>query len=307
MRRKGTVAVAAAFVGVLLAGGLVLVGHGSSQPARDDAVERVDYDEPAPYGWTWGIQAGNAGTDDAGHHDTSFDVVADPAGNRGRVARIWLPPRNSGGRAAEGLLRRHIDLGRTDYYRLSIRVPRGWHTLYQDSEWHTLIAQFNYVGLGGPPVGVVITPSALLITMTSGQVRSDANGTVTGYGFQANLNRGKRLYLLRRLPEAQWVDMLVGITWATTPSGRVRGWVRLPDQKWALAVDTLKRFGRGVPTQQWGYGEGRSITIDGIDRSTGEQAVTADKAGLYAGPGRDPLQVWESPLVRTTTAKEPPL
>jgi hypothetical protein len=260
-------------------------------------LERIDYSKPAAYGWTWGIQAGNHGFTDSYHQGTVFEAVTDPAGGTRKVAHIYLPA-SSTGRAAEGVFRRPIDLGKTDYYGLSVRVPAGWHTFAQNPNWHTLAAQLNYGGLGGPPVSLVVGRHTLEVMMLTGHVSANAAGGATGYEFQASPNQGTRLYLTQALPDATWVDVIVEVHWATTAKGWVDAWMRLPGGSWVRKVDTQTTFGKLVPTQQWGDVEGHSVAVNGIDSETGQPFVTADKAGLYAGPGARPLDFWESTFLR---------
>ena len=95
-------------------------------PPTGTIVERVDFSTPSPYGYTWGIQAGSAGSTDPAHVGTVLNAATDPGGSGKLVGHCSLPS-SSGGRAAEGLIKRTIDLGVTDYYGVSVWVPSGWH------------------------------------------------------------------------------------------------------------------------------------------------------------------------------------
>lgn len=270
-------------------------------------LDQINYSRPSPFGWTQQIQAGNYGLTDASHSGTIFESVVDPDGGTRRVAHVFLPTRSSGGRAAEGVYRRPIDLGATDFYGLSLRVPMGWHAMPQDRSWHTIAAQLNYTGLGGPPVSLVVGPHDLEIMMLTGHVSADSSGNATGYEFQASPNfnafAGKRLYVTRNLAalEGQWIDVIIEVKWATTWNGYVDAWIRTPGGSWAKTVDTLRKYGKLVPTQQWGSVEGHTVDADGIDASTGQPYLSSDKAGLYAGPGPTPMDIWESTFLRGTT------
>jgi Polysaccharide lyase len=279
-------------------------------------LDQIDYAGPSPFGWTWQIQAGNYGLNDSNHSGSIFESVADPNGGSRKVAHVYLPARSSGGRAAEGTAKRYVDLGTTDYYGFSIRVPVGWHSIPQDPNWHTVAAQFNYGSLGGPPVSVVAQPNDLEVMILSGLV-SSSSGSVTGYEFQASPNSnsiaGTRLYLLQNLSayEGQWIDVVIGIKWATTWNGWVDGWVRTSGGTWQKVVNTLQTYGKLVPTQQWGSGEDVQTDVNGIVTGSGgswpslnvpgHPMFTTDKAGLYAGPGSTPMNVWESAFLRGTT------
>lgn len=272
----------------------------------------VDYSSPSPFGWTWQIQAGNDGFSDSYHAGSIFEAVTDPNGGTRRVAHVYLPARASGGRAAEGTASRHVDLGTTDFYGLSVRVPVGWHTIPQNASWHTVAAQFNYGSLGGPPVSLIVQPNDLEVMILAGKVTS-SGGSVTGYEFIAAPNAGIPLYILKNLAayEGQWIDLVFEIKWADAWNGYVNAWVRTPGGSWAQSVNTLQTFGKLVPTQQWGPGEDVQTDVNGIVTGTGgswpslnvpgQPMFTTDKAGLYAGPGSVPMDFWESTFVRGTT------
>jgi hypothetical protein len=276
-------------------------------PPGGSLLNRVDYTTPSPFGWSWQIQAGNYGRTDSYHTGSIFESVADPNGATRNVAHIHLPASTTG-RAAEGVYRRPIDLGVTDYYALSLRVPVGWHTIAQNSSWHTIAAQLNYGGLGGPPVSLVVQPDDLELMMLSGHVSADSSGNATGYEFQASPNynsqTGTRLYLDRNLTaqEGQWIDVVIEVKWATTWNGFVNAWLRTPGGSWSQVVDTQQTYGKLVPTQQWGTNvEGNTVDVNGIDASTGKEFLSSDKAGLYAGPGPTPMDIWESAFLRGTS------
>ena len=271
----------------------------------------VDYAQPSPFGWTWQIQAGNYGFNDSGHAGMTFEVVSDPTGLVRKVAHINLPIR-SGGHAAEGTARRYIDLGTTDFYAFSIRVPVGWHLIPQDPSWHTVAAQFCYGSLGGPPVGLIVYPNDLYVMLLSGKVVNSGGG-VSGYELVAAPNSGVHLNLLTGLTahEGEWVDLAFEIKWATTWNGYVNGWSRVKGGTWVQTVDTQKSFGKLVPTQQWGDGENVQTDVNGIVTGSGGSWPTlnipgkpmfaTDKAGLYAGPSTSVLDFWHSTFKRGTT------
>jgi hypothetical protein len=281
-----------------------LLSHYGQSVSTGTILEQINYDNPSPYGWTWQIQAGNYGFTDSYHLGTTFETVLDPNGGSRHVAHVHLPPSNTG-RAGEGVYKRTVDLGSTDYYGLSIRVPVGWHNIAQDPNWHTLAAQFNYGVDDGPPISLGVQPNDLQLMMLTGQVTADASGNATDYEFQASPNVSNRLYLTQNLTalEGQWIDIIVEVKWATTWNGFVNAWIRPAGGSWTQAVDSQATFGKLVPTQQWETtpADGSLVDINGIDQYTGQPKVTTDKAGLYAGPGSTAMDIWESTFIRGTT------
>ncbi len=271
-------------------------------PPSGVIVSRVDFNAPPDFGYTWGIQAGNHGSTDPAHVGSVLDAVYDPSGTGNKVGHMYVP-QTSGGRAAEGLVKRTIDPGTTDFFGLSIRVPAGWSTLAQNSGWHTLLSQFNYsnVGDGGPPVSLCIGQTSLELFVLSGKVSLDAGGTANGYEFQASSNAGQRLILTNSLAEQVWIDLIVEVGWSAAWAGHVNGWIKQAGQ-WAQVVDSQAIFGKPIPTQQWNSqpNAGSSIDINGVDVKTGALAVTCDKSGLYAGPG-PAYTVFHRMWVRGTT------
>lgn len=272
-------------------------------PVTGSIVFKVNYASAYPWGWDWGIQAGNhdASTDSM-HVGTTFDAVADPGGTANTVARIVLPGDSSRGRAAEGLHPRNIDLGVTDFFGWSIRVPSAWLTTAQNTSWHSWCAQMNYGSLGGAPLALQIDQNGVEMSVLAGQVSADSAGNATGYQFQANANQGPRLMMLNSLAANTWLDFIIEVKWETTFNGYVNSYYK-SGGVWTKVLDSVSVVGGLHPTMQWCSVpvEGNVVSITGIDQSTGQPYRTADKAGLYVGPNAGGYTIWHRTGGRYTT------
>ena len=149
-----------------------------------------------------------------------------------------------------------------------------------------MIAQLNYQGIWGPPVGLAARAKTVELVVQSGlcnDVRSVHPGCAFSSGPGGNVE--KMVAIRRPAARGRWHQLVVHVRWATDAHGVIEVWHRLRgNARWVRTV----RAG-GFPTVQWSVS--RPPTYQG----------TVDKIGAYRGRARFPLTIWHDSFVVGTS------
>jgi Polysaccharide lyase len=197
-----------------------------------------------------------------------------------------LPPDPTKATACEILHSRTLDLGRDDYYALAVFFPHTWKEP-ASVFWGMAIAQFNYEGITGPPVGLFAHGQYVNLTIQSGYFDGYATRWHSGNG----IARGNvpRMYAIPpRLELGSWHQLIVHVRWSAGNDGEVDVWHRLRSKRrWKQTVRL-----RGKPTVQWS-----------ASRAARTDLRTTDKFGGYRGESSFPASVWHDAYCRVTSLK----
>jgi hypothetical protein len=168
----------------------------------------------------------------------------------------WLTfPSNKA--SAEVSKRRDIRYGQWDWYGMAFKIP----TNYAPTDWG-LMAQFEYPSITSPPIGIAIDRGGVGLERDAGPVALNSSGYM-----QAAVIEEPRFLSLTSIG-GKWVNIVLGVKWATDNSGQVEAWV-----KCAACGDTsytLRWSHYNTPTMQ--YTAGQTPPTGGLD-----------KQGLYTG------------------------
>jgi hypothetical protein len=233
----------------------------------------------------WGAQCDNLTPPYFGTRGT-FRVQRKIIGQGRFAARFDLPPDATKATACEVIHNRTLDLGRDDYYALAVFFPRTWKEP-ASAFWGMAIAQFNYEGITGPPVGLYAHGHHVNLTIQSGFF----DGYVTRWHSGNGIARGNvpRMFAIpRRLKLGSWHQLIVHVRWSTGNDGAVDVWHRLRSKgRWKQTVRL-----RGKPTVQWS-----------ASRPPMTDMRTTDKFGGYRGESSSRASVWHDAYCRATSLK----
>jgi Polysaccharide lyase len=233
----------------------------------------------------WGAQCDNLTPPYVGTRGT-FNVQRRIVGQGRWAARFDLPPDTTKATACEVIHNRTLDLGRDDYYALAVFFPRTWKEP-ASAFWGMAIAQFNYEGITGPPVGLYAHGQYVNLTIQSGYFDGYATRWHSGNG----IARGNvpRMYAIPpRLKLGSWHQLIVHVRWSAGNEGAVDVWHRLRSKRrWKQTVRL-----RGKPTVQWS-----------ASRAAITELRTTDKFGSYRGESSSPASVWHDAYCRATSLK----
>jgi hypothetical protein len=246
-----------------------------------------------------GAQCANTGVP----HDTyaqrgTINIATDVVAQGSYGARFDLPygETNANGEdkpsACEALRGRTLGLGTDDFYALDVRFPPDWREP-SEAFWGLSLAQFDYQGYAGAPVGMFAHAEDVNLGIESGHCAPNRVGTNecqynTGndYGEEGSLH--KTLHIIPRGTHlaGMWEQFIVHVHHATDSSGVVEGWWRpRGTSTWTRTVDLT-----GYPTVQWG-------AVGPPPPSNG----TIDKIGAYRGPSTFPISIWEDGFCDATS------
>jgi polysaccharide lyase-like protein len=241
--------------------------------------------------WTWGGQCANTGVPSSGPTVRGTVVVQSRTVAQGRYAARFQLPAATTYTACETLQKRWIRLGRDDYYGLMVRFPRRWREP-SAAGWGLALAQLNYEGIWGAPVGIYAHAKRVRLILNSGLCRPVGTPYPPGPGCANNSGPGGNVRRMIAIPaplvRRKWHQLIVHVRWTTRRNGIIEVWHRLKGHRaWNKTVSR-----RGYPTVQW-TAEGGPGALAG--------ARTVDKIGAYRGHSAFPLAVWHDGFVRTAS------
>jgi hypothetical protein len=257
--------------------------QGSSQ--RGSILYRENWEEGGLNTREWGAQCNNL-TEPNFATRGSFTVQRRTTGGGRWAARFDLPSDSAKPTACEVLHDRTLDLGTDDYYALQLYFPKDWKEP-SGTFWGLIIAQFNYEGITGPPVGLAAHGKYVNLLVGSGFF----DGTNTQWRSGNGVARGNlpRMYAIPRpLKLRVWHELIVHVRWSAGMDGivdvrhRVRG-----QRRWKTTV----RF-HGYPTVQW------SRTRAAISSSG-----TTDKIGAYRSQASFPIAILNDGFCRASSLR----
>ena len=194
------------------------------------------------------------------------------------------PASNAAGQVSK---RRDNDLGKWDWYAVSVRVD-SWVDL--TTEWADIIS-VGYQTSSGDQVRLGLKNNNGSLYFEVSQNSGYANNA-SGYA------TGSVHYTQPILPVTfgSWREFVVGIKWATDNTGAVQVYSRTPGGSWSKAFEKLNE-----PTYLYGTTSYGTFAKDGSNWPT-----VIDKLGLYYGyatkprpvPGRNRLRIRPHPLLR---------
>jgi hypothetical protein len=274
---------------LLLAALLIVVGACTAAAvARDTTGRAVLYRENWDSGRLdlsqWGAQCNNL-TEPNFATRGSFAVQQAHVAQGRWAARFDLPADVARPTACEVIHDRTLDLGTDDYYALALYFPKKW----KDPSgvfWGLLVAQFNYEGIAGPPVGLAAHGQYVNLIVGSGYF----DGLRTTWYTANGIGRGNlgRLYAIPRpLRREVWHQLIVRVRWSAGNDGKVEVFHRIQGRRspWKETVDLS-----GYPTVQW------SST-----RAATSGMGTTDKIGAYRAQSAFPVSVFNDGFCRAQT------
>jgi hypothetical protein len=216
----------------------------------------------------------------------SFTLQQATVGQGRWAARFELPADALRPTACEVIHDRRLDLGTDDYYALALSFPKDWREPSRVF-WGLLIAQFNYEGITGPPVGLAAHRDYVNLIVGSGFFDGVQTRWYTGNGVaRGNL---PRLYAIPRPLEREvWHQLIVHVRWSAGSDGevdvlhRIRG-----QQRWKRTVRL-----RGYPTVQWSRTR-PALSVLG----------TTDKIGAYRAHASFPVSIVNDGFCRAATLR----
>jgi hypothetical protein len=221
----------------------------------------------------WGAQCNNL-TEPNFATRGSYTVQQTTVGQGRWAARFDLPADATKPTACEVIHDRTLDLGRDDYYALALRFPKNWREP-SGVFWGLVIAQFNYEGITGPPVGLAAHGNYVNLIVGSGFFDGVATRWYTGNG----IGRGNlpRLFAIPRpLKREVWHQLVIHVRWSAGMDGEVDVKHRIRGQnRWKQTVRL-----RGVPTVQWSR-----------TRPALSALGTTDKIGAYRAQSSFPISL----------------
>jgi len=234
----------------------------------------------------WDAQCANTSSASMLFTRGTITVQSDIVGEGSHAARIDLPAAPNDNTACEALSGRPIGVGTDDYYALMFRFPPDWR---EPGGWGLGIAQFNYEGIWGGPLGLIAHADTVALVLQSGfcnSVYTSTPGCTYSSGAGGNVQRSYAVPAPMAL--GAWHELIVHVHWATDSSGQVEAWHRLKGSStWNKTVSVT-----GYPTLQWTADYGPSAIASG---------TTVDKIGAYRAQADFPLTVWHDGFVRTTS------
>jgi hypothetical protein len=239
----------------------------------------------------WGHQcADNTPINSEGTRRGTYAVVTGDTNSGTYAGRFDLPAVTGYSQACEALHGRLAGLGVDDFYALAIKLPTAWQS---DPEWGLEAVQFNYEGVSGPPLGLVVHPSNAEIIVNTGNCSGPCQ-FYSGNGYNRLITGGPYY----AIPPAQfsvgtWHQLIVHVHWTLGNDGVLEVWHRTKGQStWTKTVS-----GSGFPTLQTGTRwDGYVVTASNI-ASFG----TTDKYGAYRGPASYSMSVFHDDWCRATS------
>jgi hypothetical protein len=263
----------------------------SGRPRRQGAAAIVfngDFDTGNVSQWTGGAQCANTFSGRMLFTRGTVTVQSEIVAQGRYAARIDLPAATEN-TACETLTKRPIGVGTDDYYGLQFRLPSDWREP-SPAGWGLAIAQLNYQGIWGTPIGLKAHADRVNLVLQSGLCRPVGTPSPPGPGCAYSNGPGgnlRRAEAVRSpMQNAVWHQLVIHVKWATDSSGVIEVWHRVKGTAaWTKTVHIT-----GYPTLQW--------TADGGPEAIGSSETT-DKIGAYRGQADFPLTIWHDGFVRS--------
>jgi hypothetical protein len=253
----------------------------AQSPPAPDVVFKGDFETGKLSPWPGG-QCANTGLQSSAETTRGTVNLTVRLVGQGRYAARFNLPAAGTSQACELLDGRPIGLGTDDYYGLMVMFPKTWREP-SPRGWGLAIAQLNFQGIHGPPVGLFAHGNSIELAMQTGLCGSSR----CAYSSGREGNVTPMAAVPAPLTRGVWHELIVHVHWTTDSSGVVEAWHRLKGQKaWRKTVSL-----RGYPTVQW--------TPDRL--SILSYNATVDKIGAYRGSAAFPLSIWSDGFVRATT------
>jgi hypothetical protein len=252
--------------------------------ARRDVLYRANWDSGGLDLGQWGAQCNNLTAPNFATRG-SFAVQQAHVAQGRWAARFDLPADTVKPTACEVIHDRTLDLETNDYYALALYFPKNW----QDPSgvfWGLLVAQFNYEGIAGPPVGLAAHARYVNLIVGSGYFDGVGTRWYTGNGIGRG-NLGRLYAIPRPLQRQVWHQLIVHVRWSAGNDGVIEVFHRIQGRRnrWKETVDLT-----GYPTVQW---------------SSARPAVSAmgttDKIGAYRAQSSFPVSVFNDGFCRALT------
>ena len=263
-------------------------GAPSSRPGR--AIFSGNWETGDTSQWSWGAQCANTGVVGGYAVRGTVNIVEDLVAQGKYAARFDLPAAARPS-ACEVLRKRTEALGSDDWYALEVYFPSDWQEP-SSAFWGLLLAQFDFQGVVGTPVGLYAHADHVNVGIESGLCTTTppASCQYTTGNDAAPGNQGSLGYTLRIVPlgtrlAGTWQQFIVHVHHAANSSGLVQGWWRPRGGTWAETVNWS-----GYPTVQW------SAT-----KAPETEQVTADKIGAYRGTSSFPISIWQDGFCAATS------
>jgi hypothetical protein len=267
------------FVGACTAGACARDGTGPG-----DILYREDWESGGLDLSQWGAQCNNL-TEPNFATRGSFSVQRDHVDQGRWAARFVLPADTARPTACEVIHDRTLDLGTDDYYALALYFPKKWREP-SGVFWGLLVAQFNYEGIAGPPVGLAAHGAYVNLIVGSGYF----NGVQTRWYTANGIGRGNlgRLYAIPRPMQRQvWHELIVHVRWSAGSDGKVEVFHRIEGRRkrWEQTVGLT-----GYPTVQWSS-----------SRPATSAMGTTDKIGAYRAQSSFPVSALNDGFCRAVS------
>ena len=245
-----------------------------------------------------GAQCANTGVPyDTYAQRGTINIVTDVVAQGRYAARFDLPASEEKPSACEALRGRTLNLNGDDWYALDVRFPSDWREPSRAFSGMSL-AQFDYQGLAGAPVGLAAHGDHVNLVTEGGPCGPNRVGTnfcLDGTGNDLEGEGPLGHIMLRIVPvgthlAGTWEQFIVHIHHAADSSGLVQGWWRPLGGTWTHTVQFS-----GYPTVQWKVGESPPTASKEV---VGE---TVDKIGAYRGPSNFPISIWQDGFCDATS------
>lgn len=251
--------------------------------------------------WDWGVQANGVNGYPAfdGYANRGTMKLLDNFQGVKKCCQMDLPAGDPSGKglthvACEGMHQRiaeGVAIGVTEFVGMQIYIPSQF-TL-PPVFWGCDIAQGNYAGFYGFPVGVSIWPNGSIgLVVNSGLYNSTTRAMAYYSGAPGDPPKGAGSGPLYLVPTSmfardKWLQMIWKVKWAKDATGSVAAWARVRgDANWTNTVPEITK----IPTLQ----------VDGSGNPPG--GAKSDKAGLYTYELDSPFRAYHAnPLTKGTT------
>jgi hypothetical protein len=214
----------------------------------------------------------------------SFTVQQAIVGQGRWAARFDLPADSAKPSACEVIHDRTLDLGTHDYYALALYFPKDWREP-SGVFWGLALAQFNYEGITGAPVGLAAHGNYVNLIVGSGYFDGYRTQWYTGNGI-ARGNLPKLYAIPRPLKRGVWHQLIIHVRWSARMDGAVDVFHRIRGQRRWKRTARL----RGYPTVQWSQ-----------TRPAATGLGTTDKIGAYRAQASFPISILNDGFCRATS------
>ena len=220
-------------------------------------------------------------------NDTYGDlyVLGDIVAKGSYSGRVDLPAAGTSN-ACELLRGRTIAMD-DEWYSMEVRFPSNWQEP-SPAGWGMVLAQFNFEGIWGFPLGISAHSNYVGLTLNSGLCKSITSGDPTcqySSGIQGNVP-SQYIIPISDFSTGVWHQLLIHVKWTNGNDGIVEGFHRLRGQTtWTRTVSFI-----GYPTLQ----RTSTFTPVAADR-------TVDKIGAYRGAASFSLSIWQDNFCQATS------